>query len=145
MNLPFLFIMIAFGVLALMGMVVCFIFILRRIFVKQGKLAELTSAYPAEIQPEGMVLEKQTIGLGRSLRFRRCTRVCISEEGFYLALKVIIGKRLAFLIPWGELSNAAETHLYGLKALGFSVGSPEIISIKVYPSLFAEIKPYLER
>jgi hypothetical protein len=139
----FLILMIASGVFALMGWIVCFILILRRIFIRKSKLIELMHAYPVEIEPDGMIFEKQTIGFGKSLRFRRCATVCVSQAGLYLAVKVIFGKRLAFLIPWRELINVTETRLYGLNAFCFSVGSPEITSIKVYPALFAKFKSLL--
>ncbi len=143
-NLPFLLMIIALGVLALVGMVVCFIYILRQIFIKKGKLIELMNAYPIGIVHEVMVFYKQTIGLGKSLRFRKCTRVCISKAGLYLAIKVILGKTLAVFIPWNEFSHVTETRFYGLNAFCFSIGSPEITSIKIYPALFAKIKPYLQ-
>lgn len=140
-----IFLVISFGLLAIIGIVVCFVVILQRIFINSGKLSELMGSYPAENQPQGMVLKKQTIGLGRSIRFRKCVRVCISQEGLYLAFKVIFGKEMAFLIPWSAITHVVETQLYGLNALSFSVGLPTITSIKVYPEIFAEIKPFLPR
>ena len=140
----FLILMITTGALALMGLVVSFVYVLRRIFVNHGKLPELMEVYPAENRPDGMVFEKQTIGLGRSLRFRKCVTVCISQAGLYLSVKVVFGKRFMLLIPWSEFSKVTETRLYGVKAVSLSIGSPEITSIKVHRALFAKIKPYLK-
>ncbi len=143
-NAWFLILVLAAGVLALAGLVVCFVYSLRRIFLNQSGLPELRRFYPAQNRPEGMFFERQTIGLGRSLRFRKCTTVCISPLGLYLAVKVIFGKEFAVLIPWSEFSNVTETRFYGLNALSLSVGSPEITFIKVYPALFAKIEPFLK-
>lgn len=142
-NLSSVFFIIVSGVAVILGIVAGFIVILRRVLFHHSKLAELMSSYPVEFQPEGLVLKKQTIGLGRSVRFRKCTRVCISQAGLYLAINVVFGKESAFLIPWNHISPAVATRLYGLNALGFSVGAPEITSIKVYPDLFEKIKNYL--
>ena len=135
----------ALGSLTLVGLVICFVYFLRRIFLNQSGLSKLMNAYPVENRPEGMVFEKQTVGLGRSVRFRKCTTVCISRVGLYVDIKVIFGRRFALLIPWHEFSNVTEARLYGLNAFCLSIGSPEITSIRVYPALFSKIKPYLKK
>lgn len=144
-GIPSLFFVITFGLLMFISIILFFIIMLRHIFLKQSKLPEITRCYPAEHQPEGMALEKQTIEVGKSIRFRKCTRVRISETGLYLAIRVMYGKRFVFLIPWSEFSHVTETRLYGVNALNLSVGTPEITSIKVYQDLFLRIKPYLSR
>ena len=125
------------------SIILFFIIMLRHILLKQSKLPEIARRYQAEHQAEGMAFEKQTIELGKSIRFRRCTRVRISETGLYLAIKVMYGKRFGFLIPWSEFSHVTETRLYGMNALNLSVGIPEITSIKVCQDLFLRIKPHL--
>ena len=142
-NASFLILVIATSALALVGLVICFVYFLRRIFLNQSGLSKLVNSYPVENRPEGMVFEKQTVGLGRSVRFRKCARVCISRAGLYVAIKVIFGRRVALLIPWREFSIVTETRFYGLNALRLSVGEPEITSIRIYSALFSKIKPFL--
>ena len=137
-NALFLILVIAASALAFVGVVICFVYFLRRIFINQGGLSKLMNSYPVENRPEGMVFEKQTIGLGRSVRFRKCATVCISRAGLYVAIKVIFGRRFALLIPWCEFSNVIETRFYGSNALRLSVGEPEITSIRVYSALLCE-------
>ena len=144
-NALFLTLVIAASVLALVGLVICFVYFLRRIFLDQSGLSRLMNSYLVENRPEGMVFERQTVGLGRSVRFRKCATVCISGVGLYVGIKVIFGRRFALLIPWHEFSDVAEARLYGLNAFCLSIGSPEIASIRVYQDLFSKIKPYLKK
>ena len=122
--------------------IACFVYIMIKVLIKNKKIIELVEAFQTDVQPEGKVFEKQTIGLSRILPYRNITTVCISPAGLYLSMRLFRWNPRV-LIPWDQIKKIQRTRLYGVAAFELLIGNPPYITIKVYPSIFSEIKPYL--
>jgi len=127
----------------------CFIAVFVSIIIKllfnNKKVTELTQAFQTDVQPEGKVLKKQTIGLSRTLRYRNIATVCISSSGFYLSIGGLFGWNPRVLIPWDQIKKVQKTKLYSVDAFELLTGDYPYITIIVYPSIFSEMEPYLSQ
>jgi len=136
--------LVALNVLFGIVCITILILILRKLLFNKKRIAALINAYHTSTQPEGNVYEKQTIALGRMVRYRKCTTVSFSPEGLFLSISFFGGRQPPILIPWNEIARVTQTRLYGREALMLWVGTPLICIIKVYPSLFSMTEPYLK-
>lgn len=122
-----------------------FVSIIIKLLFNNKKVIELTQAFQTNVQPEGKVLKKQTIGLSRILRYRNIATVCISSSGFYLSIGPLFGWNPTVLIPWDQIKKVQKTKLYGVEAFELLTGDYPYITLKVYPSIFSVMEPYIPR
>ncbi len=120
-----------------------FVYIMIKALFNNKKIVKLIQAFQTDVQPEGKVFKKQTIGLSRILRYRNITTVCVSPVGFYLSIGRLFGWNPRVLIPWDQIKKVQKTRLYGVDAFELLMGNSPYITVKIYPSIFSEIEPYL--
>ena len=123
----------------------CFVYILLKLMFDNKTIARLTQDYKTNNRPKSHVFEKQTIGLSRIIRYRNIVTVCISQEGLYLSIHGFWGRNPKVLIPWDQIKSVEKTKLYGLDAFALMIGRFPYITVKVYPSIFSEMRPYLKK
>jgi len=133
------------GLLFGLSLIVLFVCFLYKIMFNNKEMTRLIQAYRTKDQPEGLVLVKQTIGLSRILRYRKCVTVCISPQGFYLLINGYWRRKPKVLIPWDQINNVERARLYGVDAFALLVGQFPYIIIRVYPPLFSKMSPYLKK
>jgi hypothetical protein len=114
-----------------------------RFFAQMSGLLRLAERYPASQSPEGPALTRQTVQIG-PVRYRRCATVQIGPSGLYVWPRPILSKYPAMRIPWGEIQRVQHAWIYvSMGAMLLSIGAPEVGTIRVPMSLFAQMQPYL--
>ena len=136
--------LIAANTLFLICFLAVLVFVLRRVLWERKGVSELAKAFQTTAEPEGEVYQRQTVGLGRMLRYRGCVSVSVSPQGLYLFIRTFRGRIPPVLIPWNQITGVSRARLYGRDAVSLSVGTPNMVAIRVYSGLFSGMRPYLE-
>lgn len=143
-NVSLIIIVSLSGVICGLIFIACFVHILLKFMFDNKEIARLTQDYKTNDRPESHIFEKQTIGLSK-IRYRNCVTVCISLEGLYLSINGFRSRNQRVLIPWNQIKNVEKTSLYGVEAFALMIGRFPYITVKVYPSLFSKMRPYLKK
>ena len=108
-----------------------------------GGWTRLAGLFPAADRPEGPLLKRQTLEVGRVV-YKNCATVGWTGQGLYLEVKIPLFSRLKpLLIPWDRISGTREGRLHWKKTVILSIGQPEIGTVTLFQNLFEKVRAFL--
>lgn len=108
-----------------------------------GGWSRLNDFFLTDGPPQGELLKRQTVQVGRVV-YKRCVTVGISPQGLFLKAASLFSSRLKpLLIPWERIRKKGEGGVPWRKVTILSVGEPEVGTIALFGDLFEKIRPFM--
>ncbi|MEO8140229.1 MAG: hypothetical protein ABI742_11310 [Gemmatimonadota bacterium] len=90
----------------------------------------LAEAYPGGLRPNGEVVRRQVVGLGRT-KENGVTNVILAPQGLYLFPMVLFGYRRApVLVPWGRLRYVESHQIFWSRWHEVDLGGITILKVR---------------
>ena len=100
----------------------------------------LAERFPADAEPVGDILLRQTIRAG-VVRYRNVVTTGIGPEGLYLSVRLPAHRPM--LIPWSEFHGQRPTRIYWRESVEVVIGDPRIARIAFPQALYALFSSHL--
>jgi hypothetical protein len=107
--------------------------IFTRAFNRAGGYDRLATRFPGGTEPPGTRWDRTCVQFARTVRYDWCVTIIVSNEGLWVQAKPPLqGIQAAILVPWDEIRQAQQTHLYWRPAARLTCGSPRVSTITVW-------------